>query len=325
MYKVIEQLAYTANNYSPRLAAMKVITSAFNSMGKRLNKYPTFPYRYAANLVEKQLASRYQGFLDEWKTNHSSETAHTFSSKVRIPIWTCWLQDLSTMPPLLQHTTHLQQIMSCDYDFRLISYSNIHNYLDFPGYIMDKLHSGVITPVHFTDLIRVSLLEEYGGVWLDATVLPVRTLPNSLFQTPFYTIKSPKFTFASSNKYPEINRWEGYFIAGQPHALLYKWMKDFLFEYWKKENFLIHYLMINQAALLGIDYIPLIRSEYDALHQDNHSVELLGNALDTHQYTTLDDYTSDGTYVFKLSRHTDYRPQDLRDIYAQIAQHMKLK
>lgn len=314
---MLSQLAYTVKEYSPALAAIKVMTTASNIAGARLHIYPAGPYRWGAEMVERLLLRKYGEFLEQWRSQHPSETAVPFTANERIPAWQCWLQSIDTMPPFLQQIRELQEEALEEYDVHLVSYDNIDEYVDFPGFIYDKLRKGSITPVHFTDLIRVSLLQQYGGVWLDATILPVRPVSMQLFDTPFYTVKNPTFDFASARKYPEINRWEGYFIAGQPHALLYQWMKDFLFEYWNHEELLIHYLMVNQAALLGLDYILPIREEYAVLPCTNQSCEMLGADLADHHFTSLNTYTADGTTVFKLSRRDNYDTGQLATLFAQ--------
>ena len=314
---MLSQLVYTAKEYSPALAAMKVVTTASNMAGAKLHTYPAGPYRHGAEMMERLLRRKYGSFLEQWRDEHPLETAQPFGLDAHIPAWQCWLQDIDTMPPLLQRIRTLQEQALHEYDVHLVSYANIDDYVELPGYIHDKLHDGSITPVHFTDLVRVSLLEQYGGVWMDATVLPVRPVSKGILSTPFYTVKGPTFTFATACKYPEINRWEGYFIAGQQHALLYRWMKDFLFEYWKREDILVHYLMVNQAALLGIDHIPPIREEYKVLPRTNQSCEMVGADLADHRFSSLNAYTADGTAVFKLSRRDSYDAGQLETLFAQ--------
>ena len=40
-----------------------------------------------------------------------------------------------------------------------------------PDYLNEKLKSGVLPLAIYTDLMRVALLEHYGGTWMDATIL----------------------------------------------------------------------------------------------------------------------------------------------------------
>ena len=40
-----------------------------------------------------------------------------------------------------------------------------------PDYITDKWQRGIIGNAHFSDLLRLELLIEKGGYWIDATVL----------------------------------------------------------------------------------------------------------------------------------------------------------
>lgn len=313
----LDQLSYIRKNYSTRLAMTKAMTTVAAQLGKFTHFYPAALYDYSSNIVEKQLLSKYGDFLSTWIMAHPEETATPFTTQAP-HAWMCWLQGEDDLPPLLQRITNVQKHMLEDYQYTVISLENIDDYVEFPAYIHDKFRAGDISPVHMTDLMRVALLEQYGGLWIDATVLLTQPVPHSIFESPFYTIKDLDTHFAQSQKYPEIRRWEGYMIAGQPHALLYSWMKDFLFNYWKHETRLIHYLMINQAALIGIDNIPIIQDEYMQLPSSNRSCELLAPQLKSGQFNSLDALIRDGTYAFKLSRHVPYEETALSTLFATI-------
>lgn len=58
-----------------------------------------------------------------------------------------------------------------DKDIILLDETNFVQYVKMPDYIIDKWKSGIIAPAHFTDLLRLALLIERGGCWIDATVL----------------------------------------------------------------------------------------------------------------------------------------------------------
>ena len=84
---MLSQLVYTAKEYSPALAAMKVVTTASNMAGAKLHMYPAGPYRYGAEMMERLLLRKYGSFLEQWRDEHPLETAQPFGSDALIPAW----------------------------------------------------------------------------------------------------------------------------------------------------------------------------------------------------------------------------------------------
>ena len=64
--------------------------------------------------------------------------------------------------------------------------NNINDYLEIPKYILEKVESKKISFAHFTDIIRLALLNNYGGVWIDATILLTDYLPQEYFEMEYF-------------------------------------------------------------------------------------------------------------------------------------------
>ena len=55
-----------------------------------------------------------------------------------------------------------------------------------PDYLNEKLKSGVLPLAIYTDLMRVALLEHYGGTWMDATILLTDEIPQEILNSDFF-------------------------------------------------------------------------------------------------------------------------------------------
>ena len=68
-----------------------------------------------------------------------------------------------------------------DYTVIRLDNKNLCEYVSFPEFVTEKLKNGNMSYTHFSDLLRLGLLNLYGGVWLDATILAswYRTTPAS--------------------------------------------------------------------------------------------------------------------------------------------------
>ena len=73
-----------------------------------------------------------------------------------------------------------------------------------------KYEKGIIPKAQFTDIIRLALLDKYGGVWIDSTMFETGELPKEVFSSEFFTYKNPlelnfknikNFTFTSIDNY----------------------------------------------------------------------------------------------------------------------------
>lgn len=78
-------------------------------------------------------------------------------------IWVFWE---GTMPKIVDDCLSTMKKMHQEYDFVIINNNNLSNYCDI---YFEEL--GVITPQQKSDLIRLNLLYNYGGYWLDASII----------------------------------------------------------------------------------------------------------------------------------------------------------
>jgi hypothetical protein len=297
------------------LALIKALCSLSSKSIEKQGWYPKQLYKIGSITSSNLLSRNYSNVIEQWGSE--KESAVPFAPNERIPAWTCWLQGEETMPIMIRNLINIQESHLSAYDHHVVTIDNLDSYITLPGIYFDKMQSGSISPTHFTDLVRTALLMQHGGLWLDATLLLTRDIPKDFIRTPFYFIKGLITDFPSAPKYPEINCWEGYFIGGQKNALLYRFMNDFFYNYWDRETRLVHYLLINQVAQIGIRYLPELQQEYHSLEGSNRSCEMLSQALCENRIDTFFDNLADDTFIFKLSRHTDYPESALKALFGR--------
>lgn len=81
-------------------------------------------------------------------------------------IWICWLQGWNCAPPVALACRESWRRLNPGWDVRAIDLDWLRCALRLPD-----LSAKRITPTSFSDIARVLLLHEYGGVWVDATLL----------------------------------------------------------------------------------------------------------------------------------------------------------
>jgi hypothetical protein len=194
-------------------------------------------------------------------------------------IWICWWDGLETMPDIVKAS--YRSIINNGggvHPVQLITKYNFQDYVSIPDYIIEKLNNGIITRTHFSDILRVALLYEHGGIWMDATILTVSEI---LFNDiSFYTIKSEcENKYISRSEFAGLslknrkhyqfstshyNRWTGFFLAiGTKHHILFDFMMNFFYSYWKEHDTQIDYLLVDYIIAIGYDNIPQIKDLFD--------------------------------------------------------------
>lgn len=69
------------------------------------------------------------------------------------------------MPEIVKmcYRTQVKYAESNNTKIILLSKDNICDYINIPQVILDKVERKIITLTHFSDIIRIYLLEQYGG------------------------------------------------------------------------------------------------------------------------------------------------------------------
>ena len=175
-------------------------------------------------------------------------------------IFTCWWQGEDAMPEVIQECH--KSLLSNAHGHRVITITkyNYTEYVDIPAYIIDKLHRGLISFSHFSDILRLSLLSVYGGLWIDTALYVTKPLPNY-----------PQFFMPRG--YPNESLCEGRWcfgvIASPKGFNLINFMLECLLKYWRCYKATIDYLMFDGFLRLGYENIPEISAIIDSLPIDS--------------------------------------------------------
>ena len=180
-------------------------------------------------------------------------------------IWTMWQQGEAQMPETVQASmkTIKNFAKRNDCEFYLLTDENLADFINIPGDITEKYKKKELSAAHYSDIIRFSLLYQYGGIWMDAT----------LFVSPYATVKMFEGDFFSLNHpptYPEQMertigdfKWSGFFLAGQKGGSHFKHIRDLYLYYVRKYPVFIHYLMMDYFILSEYQCNPYFENLVD--------------------------------------------------------------
>jgi hypothetical protein len=204
------------------------------------------------------------------------------SSSNHIPpyIWTCWWDGIANAPDIVKSCFCSLRENAESYNVQLITKMNFQDFCTIPDYILRKFNAGIISKTHFSDILRMALLSEHGGFWLDSTILVTGPMPRD--DTHFFTIKREYGGESVSRQ-----RWTGFCIGGEQNNILFDFSRRFFFEYWKKYNELVDYFLIDYVIAIAYNRLPPVKKMIDEVCPNNPCVYATQNSMDREFDSTL--------------------------------------
>ncbi|KAA3507678.1 capsular polysaccharide synthesis protein [Agrobacterium rosae] len=158
------------------------------------------------------------------------------------PIWQFWAQGAENAPPLVKTCLRSVESSAGNRKRILLTNDNIADYLDIPGDLMDRIPFWGLTK--FSNLLRLMLLEKYGGTWIDATVLIDKAIPTWIENRSLFFYRWP-------NNPRILATWFMHAFSGHP---LIGAISTAYQDYWRNtqvqlDYFMFHYLI--EAVVLS--------------------------------------------------------------------------
>lgn len=194
-------------------------------------------------------------------------------------IWTFW--DSDEIPPFVQKCIDSWKKFNPDYTVNLMTKSTLGKYLgdEEAQKLIDWKFND--SPQRLSDLVRLSAVSKFGGIWLDASVVCFKSfnwLADEQSDCVVFSIKE------LSND-PTIESW---FIASTPeHPYVIAWNKEFRgIDQYESVDEYIKVSGTNQDAIAyNVNYLVVYlcaRKVYHDLGED--SVKILGAAQGPYEY-----------------------------------------
>lgn len=202
--------------------------------------------RLSTTLKTKQkLEKKYKWKLNEFDENYV-DREHTTSNK----IWICWFQGMGNAPELVQKCYNSVVNNNPNSEVIVITSENMSQYVTFPDYIIDKWKKGIITHTHMTDLMRLELLINYGGLWLDATVLCTGKAPDYFYDSELFFYQCLKPGRDGHGNF--ISSW---LINAKTNNKILMATRELCYEYWKDNNSMWDYFLFH-------DFMSIVLEKY---------------------------------------------------------------
>ena len=182
-------------------------------------------------------------------------------------VFSYWHSGFDDSPPIVRACIQSHKKYFGD-NYVALNSGNISDWVVIPKRISDLRSS--MSETHFSDVLRLLLLERHGGLWLDSTVL--------LTGEPSLHSNLDFFCFSRDRDPRLLANW---WIEARPGAYLVEQWLGYLLAYWDQHNYLIDYYIMHHLfeALYLLDEkfreawnsVPFVSANAPHLLQENLS------------------------------------------------------
>jgi len=262
-------------------------------------------------------------------------------------IWLYWAQGWENAPNIVRKCRESWEHHNPDWDIRcldkdsLIKYYDIEKWMPGPDPSIPKglipIYKKIHSIFHSTrliksrkikiqaesDIIRINLLSQHGGIWADATLWcnkPLNEWITPYTRNGFFAFSSPGHTLEDGQK----ALCSLYFIITSKENHIIKKTNQLVYEYWSNHIYADEYFWINSLFNKGYNSDPIFREIWDktekieaAVNRDDGPEYFAHYTKDklsdiSEKFTAMVD--SSNSPVYKLT----YRKKDPIDQYDRI-------
>ena len=238
----------------------------------------------------------------------------------KVPVWCCWWQGVENMPQLVRMCNdRLRHFIPEEAELRMLTADNYRDYVELPTWVIEKFEAGKMSITALSDILRVALLAQYGGFWIDSTVFISDHFPMEFIQRDYYAQRmyDPVKWKHEACK----GRWCGFLMGGKPGNVIFHLLRDAFFAWWKEHDSVIDYVILDYFLLAGYKQIPAIREQVDNLPDNNPDVfemyKVLHLPYTPELYAKLTATTNLHKLTYKIDL-TEQTPDGTETLYAYL-------
>lgn len=206
------------------------------------------------NRLLKIIRKKYKGVINsylELEKNASNEEKREIrdeGNENQKKVWVCWFQGMDQAPYIVRKCYQSLQRHISDREIIVITDQNYKNFVQFPEFIQRKIDAEIISKTHMSDLLRLELLKNYGGTWIDSTVFCTGKCPDYMLDADLFLFQNLKPGL--NGKATCISNW---FMTAKKNNKIICLTLALLYEYWEKNNQLSDYFIFHDFFQLAIE------------------------------------------------------------------------
>ena len=235
-------------------------------------------------------------FIDDYDFNDVKLEKN--DKKLNNIIWVCWWQGLDNAPEIVKTCINSIINNSGKYKVIVLTDENYRQYVNMPDWIEEKRKNGIISRTHYSDFLRMEILAEHGGIWLDSTFYCKNVDFDKYFDLPVWTIKRPDYGHASV----ACGNFANYSLGcNSKNRRVFAVIRDFLAYYWQNNDEIIDYLLTDYLIVLVQKYDKNIKKLFDNIPSNNPKCDELFKILSDEYNDCVWNDLITNTSLFKLT------------------------
>lgn len=293
IFNKINHIILLAKNISVKASMFEFLSSIFgikNQFGKKM----TFLKHEA---VKDYLYNEYREIIDKYK--NKKETSKLIENDTII--WIFWWQGCSEMPYLIKKCIKSIRTQMLNHEVVIVDKNNFYKYINIPKEILDLVKNGNITLTLFSDYVRLSLLADYGGLWLDSTIFLSKNIDDLLANKTFFSIRHNQ----DSDTHVCKGKWFVSVLATGEDSKLFKFSKEMMENVIIKEKFVVTYLLIDCILSIAYESFEDIQMEIDSVETNNVEFIALASNMNN-RYSEKIENLLNNQAIHKLSYKDTY-------------------
>ena len=231
-----------------------------------------------ANFYQKKhVAQQWNFFIDQYlagKLNYFNLKPKVNLENEKI-IWQYWGQgvELAQQNEVVKLCFDSVDKFKGDYKIIRLDENTVKDYLDLPDFVWETKKNPQFKPAFFADLIRLALLDIYGGIWIDATILLTSQIDQNILNQECFMFQrsanaeNKDFWIAFNSDYfgwnaeHFVNILNSFIVAKKNNEIIHMCL-DIMLNYWKTQKDIPHYfifqIMMNELLKRKIFNIDLM-------------------------------------------------------------------
>lgn len=150
------------------------------------------------------------------------------SKEIPRRIWVYWAQGAETMPEVVKACVERLRFTQSTCDIVLLDDRTIQDYVAIPDCVYTKIFRN---KTQFSDILRVSLLCRYGGIWIDATCFCRSDLHPMISAT-----EEGSGFFAFRRNERDRYMLSSWFMISRPNNIIPVMLRDVMLKYWSSDR-----------------------------------------------------------------------------------------
>lgn len=249
------------------------------------------------SVVLQYLDEEFEDFFKAYTPPRIEAPTHT-DGMIDERVWLCWWQGLDRAPALVQRCIESVVSNRGTREVVLLSEGNFRDFVNIPDWVCRRWERGEISNTHFSDILRMALLAQNGGLWLDSTFFCSRPIFWDASMSPVFTISRPGYGYNSVAG----GRFANYALgAALSHRHVFQVILDYLLEYWRRKDLLVDYLLTDYMIVLAQRYVPSVRQAFSLVTPNNPACDDLQTVLNQPYSDLVWSKLNKDTSLYKLS------------------------